>query len=81
VLEPPLSYTGELGLEPPGNDVDRDTTVGVVIDACYLLSCNSRIPGAWQKSSNNIQLLGPVQESLRERDGFMLIFLRVFVST
>jgi hypothetical protein len=55
-----------------------ETTAGVMVDAGDLLGCDGGIPGTWQKSGNDIELLGGVKESLGERHGFVLVFVLHF---
>jgi hypothetical protein len=75
MLEPPLPNACEFCFEPSGHYVHRDPAIRVVIDAGDLLGCDSGIPGTGQQCSNDIELLSVVQESLREGDRLMLIFL------
>lgn len=63
-------------LEPPGNDVDRYPTLRIVADASNLFRCYCRIPWAWQERRDHIELFGEMQQSLGERNRFMLIFLQ-----
>ena len=58
MFEPPLPDAGELGLEPSRDNVDRDSTVRVVVNAGDLLGCYSWVPWAGKKSSDDIEFLG-----------------------
>lgn len=48
-----------------------------MVDAGDLLGSHGWIPQAGEKSGKDIQLLRGVKESLRERGGFVLVFLLV----
>jgi hypothetical protein len=75
MLEPPLSNTGELRLEPSGYDVHGDSAIAIVVDAGNLLCCDSWVPWPREEGSNDIELLGVVEEGLRERHRLVLVFL------
>lgn len=62
--------------EPAGDDVDRYTTLRIVVDTGDLFRCYGRVPWAWEECRDYIELFGKMQQSLGERDGFMLIVLR-----
>lgn len=64
MLEPPLSDTCELALEPSGYDVHGDSPVSVVVDAGELLCSYSRIPRPGQDGSDNFESCGVVEQSL-----------------
>jgi hypothetical protein len=46
-----------------------------MIDAGDLLGCHSWVPRTREECSEDIELLGAVEESLGEGDGLMLVFL------
>lgn len=77
VFEPPLPDTGELCFEPAGDDIDRDAAVCVVVDTGNLLRCDSRIPRPGKQCRDDVELLGVVEEGLREGDGLVLVFLAI----
>lgn len=62
----------ELALIPSRNNVHSKTPIGVVVNASHLLGDDSRIPGTGKNSGNDLELLGVVKESLRERDRLVL---------
>ena len=64
MVEPPLTDARELGFEPPGDHIHRDTSNGisntsdsteprspiaVVVDAGNLLCCNGWVPRSWKQ--------------------------------
>ncbi len=75
MFQPPLAYASELCFEPAGDHIYGDASVRVVIDTGNLLSCYGGVPWAREESSDYIQLLGCVQEGLREGNRFVLVFL------
>lgn len=62
----------ELALVPSRNNVHSNTSIGVVVNAGHLLGNDSRVPGTGKNSRNDLELLGVVKESLRERDRLVL---------
>ncbi len=66
VLQPPLSDASELCFEPARDYVYRDSSIGVMIDACNLLCSNSWIPRTWEKGCNDVEFLRRMEQSLRK---------------
>ena len=58
MFEPPLSYAGEFCFEPSRNDVNRDSSLCIMIDAGNLFSSNGWVPWPGKESSDDIQFLG-----------------------
>ena len=50
-------------------------------DTGDLLGCDSWIPWPWEQSSDDVELLGVMEESLGERDGLVFVFLLTEIST
>jgi hypothetical protein len=46
-----------------------------MVDTCDLFGSDSRVPRTWEEGGKDVQLLRGMEESLGERDRFVLIFL------
>lgn len=77
MIQPPLANACKLEFKPARHNVDRNSAVGVMVDASYLLRSHSWIPRPRQQCSNQLDLLGLMEDRLREGYRLMLIFRAV----